>query len=63
MKCNTKKTCEFVGSDYGGFPCCLSLLNEKSVVLENDQYDDYFTEKITDCFAQMSGNPEELIYV
>ena len=22
-----------------------------SVVLENDQYDDYFTEKITDCFA------------
>ena len=22
-----------------------------SVVLENDQYDDYFTEKILDCFA------------
>jgi len=22
-----------------------------SIVIENDQYDDYFTEKITDCFA------------
>jgi len=24
--------CKFVGNDYGGFPCCLSLLDDKSVV-------------------------------
>tara|TARA_Y100000310_G_C20664775_1_gene806829 strand:- start:711 stop:1313 length:603 start_codon:yes stop_codon:yes gene_type:complete len=26
--------CEFIGSDYGGFPCCISLLNENSIVLD-----------------------------
>jgi len=25
---------EYIGSSYGGFPCCLSLLNEKSVIFD-----------------------------
>jgi hypothetical protein len=48
-----KKGCHLLGYKGNDWNDKSEALNDFmfSIVIENDQYDDYFTEKITDCFA------------